>query len=321
MSAPWHPGARQPGPGTPLLRLPRRPRALRVGDRVAVVAPSGPLDPRRLERGVAWLSSLGLRVEVGLHARGRDATTPYLAGTDAQRCADLQQAWCDPGVAAVVCARGGYGAARLLPLLDLEAMAARGADPPWLVGSSDVTSLHTALRDRLGVATLFGPMAAAEVLAGEVPDETSREHLRATLFGASPRLPAGTVMVPGSARGRLVGGTLALLAAAVGTPWAGSARDAVVILEDVGEAAYALDRAVSQLLASGWFDDVRAVVLGTWEGCAATAAQTVARRLAVLDVPVLAGLLVGHGAPQLSVVLGSEMEVEGAQLRPVGTLG
>lgn len=286
-----------------------------------MVAPSGPLDLRRLERGVAWLSSLGLRVEVGRNAMTSDPDAPYLAGSDAQRCADLQEVWCDPGVAAVVCARGGYGAARLLPLLDLEAMAVRGSDPPWLVGSSDVTSLHTALRDRLGVATIFGPMAAAEVLAGEVPDETSREHLRATLFGASPGLPAGTVVVPGYARGRLVGGTLALLASAVGTPWAGSARDAVVLLEDVGEAAYVLDRAVTQLLASGWFDGVRGVVLGSWEGCAATAAQTVTRRVSVLGVPVLAGLPVGHGAPQLSVVLGAEVEVEGAQLRPVGAPG
>lgn len=322
------------------MRAARRPRPLRRGDRVAVVAPSGPVTPDRLERGVAWLRSLGLSVDVATHVLDRDRDAPYLAGDDAKRAADLQSAWCDPGVAAVLCARGGFGAGKLLPHLDLEAMRARGEDPPWLVGSSDITVLHTTVREHLGVATLWGPMVATQLLAGSVrgdlwrvnirraglgsaglgraglrrfvtelvrtgPDRTSRKHLRAALFDPQPPpLPPGQVVVPGTAEGVLVGGTLSLLAAAAGTPSAGHARDAIVLLEDVTETAYRLDRLLTQLDQAGWFAGVRGVVLGSWDGCSQAAQEAVLRQVTALGVPVIAGLPLGHGRPALSVPLG-----------------
>ena len=286
---------------------------------MVVVAPSGPVDRASLDRGVGWLRSLGLEVECGAHVGvlGR-AAEPYLAGTDADRAADFAAAWSDPGVRAVLCARGGYGAGRLLEALDLAALARR-EDPPWLVGSSDVTALHTALREHLGVTTVFGPMIASDVLGGEEPDVDSRTHLAGVLFGTDPAalppvLPAGRVLVRGDARGRLVGGTLSLLAAAVGTPWAGSGDGAIVLLEDVDEAAYRLDRMLTQLLQSGWFAGVRGVVLGSWERCGPDAEATVLARLRRLGVPVLAGVPVGHGRPQLSVVLGAEATLCGGVL-------
>ena len=292
-----------------------RPRPLRRGDRVVVVAPSGPVDRASLDRGIGWLRGLGLMVECGAHVGVLSGEPePYLAGTDADRAADFAAAWSDPGVREVLCARGGYGAARLLEALDRAALTRR-EDPPWLVGSSDVTALHTAVHEHLGVATVFGAMIASDVLGGEEPDVRSRTHLAGVLFGTDPpTLPAGRVLVGGDARGRLVGGTVSLLAAAVGTPWAGSGDGAIVLLEDVDEAPYRLDRMLTQLLQSGWFARVRGVVLGSWERCGPEAEATVLARLSRLEVPVLAGLPLGHGRPQLSVVLGAEATLCGGVL-------
>ncbi|MBA3620605.1 MAG: LD-carboxypeptidase [Acidothermales bacterium] len=286
----------------------RRPPRLRPGDRVAVVAPSGPVDPDRLHRGCALLTSWELRVTLGRHVNERSG---FLAGADAGRAADLVDAWCDPDVRAVLCARGGYGATRLLGLIDWPALAAV-AEPPWLVGGSDVTALHEAVATHLGRATLFGPMPAGDVLGGvDGPDPGSAAALHTALFAPPGPLTlttsgtANATLVPGRARGVTAGGTLALLAAAVGTPDTTSADGAVLLLEDVGERAYRIDRMLTQLLRSGWLDGVTGVALGCWEHCGAGTIDVLAERLGPLGVPVLAGLPFGHGVPQLSVPLGA----------------
>ena len=177
-----------------------RARRLGHGDRVAVVAPSGPVVPERLERGVAVLESWGLEVVVGRHALARRR---HLAGTDEERAEDLQRAWCDPAVRAVLCARGGSGAARIVDRLDWAAM--RAAGPRVLVGFSDATVLHQAVANRLGLSTLFGPMAATEVFAGadagDVADSVSVQRLRTTLF--EPQ--RGRVLAEGSLRCEVAG--------------------------------------------------------------------------------------------------------------------
>lgn len=287
----------------------RRPRRLRQGDRVAVVSPSGPVDPARLDRGCALLRELGLDVVVGAHARDG---TGYLAGTDADRAADLQDAWLDPDIRAVFCARGGYGAARLLDLLDWRAM--RAVDPPVLVGASDVTSLHLAIAHQLGVATLFGPMVAAQILAGDEPEATTLRHLVLTLTRPekAQALAAGAlrILAPGragtTARGVSTGGTLSLLAAALGTPEAPLFAGGVLFLEDVGEPAYRIDRMLTQLIRAGALDGVRAVVVGDWDRCGPEAEidAVLRERLGPLGVPVLAGLEFGHGPVQLTIPLG-----------------
>jgi muramoyltetrapeptide carboxypeptidase len=292
-----------------VLRPLDRPRRLGRGDRVAVVATSGPLDETRLARGVATLESWGLEVVVGEHAL---EARRHLAGPDAHRAADLQRAWCDPEVRAVFCARGGSGAARLADRLDWTAM--KEAGPRVLVGSSDVTVLHQAVANRLGLATLFGPMVATEVFGGDTPDAATDEHLRATLFEPQrvrELAPGGLrCEVPGRGRGVLVGGTLALLANTVGTPDERRAGGGLLVLEDVAEPAYRIDSMLTQLLRTGWFDDVAGVVLGSWTDCGAAALDTVVERLVPLGVPLATGLPFGHGAPQLTLPLGVEAELD-----------
>jgi muramoyltetrapeptide carboxypeptidase len=290
------------------------PPSLRAGDRIAVVAPSGPVDPARLERGCAVLRGLGLDVVVGKHALDQNPSgLTYLAGSDAERAADLQHAWCDPRVSAVFCARGGFGAARVLGHLDWAAL--RGAAPKWLQGSSDITALHVAFGRRLSVPTLFGPMTASLVADA---DPEALDHLREGLFGPGAPVHGTHAPVGGRAEGVLTGGNLTLLTSLLGTPYAPEpAAGAIAFLEDVGEAPYRVDRMLTQLLQAGWFDEVAGIVLGTWTGCGDLDA-VFADRLAPIGVPILAGVPVGHGPRQLTLRLGAgaTLDADTLVLRP-----
>ncbi|MFC3819214.1 S66 peptidase family protein [Planomonospora venezuelensis] len=279
------------------------PPALRPGDTVAVVAPCGPPDPVRLARGVQVLRGLGLKVVTGAHVLDRDR---YLAGSDAARAADLQDAWCDPAVAAVLCARGGYGATRILDLVDWDAM--RAAGPKTLAGSSDVTALHRAFAVELGVVTWFGPMPACATISDPGgPEPRTFEHLTAALFAEAPPVAGDRVIARGGGdpvAAPITGGNLSLLAALCGTPYQMDARGRIVLLEDVCEAPYRIDRMLTQLLHAGSLDGAAGFALGSWVECG-DPYPVLEERLAPLGVPVIAGLPVGHGMPQFSLPLGA----------------
>ena len=286
--------------GRPLVRAPR----LRAGDRVAVVSPSGPVPADRLAAGLEVLSSWGLDVVATDTARGTDERFTYLAADDAARADDLMRAWCDPQVKAVFCGRGGYGAQRVVDLLDWHALA--GAGPKVLVGFSDVTALHQAFATRLGLSTIHGPVVSSLGRG----DQESRDHLRSLLFEPTARTSiapsAGLTLVPGTAEGVLVGGNLALLAAEVGTGYALAAEGGLAVLEDTGEPLYRIDRMITQLMRSGWFDGVRGIALGDFtDGASAESVHDLASaRLAPFGVPMVAGLPVGHGQRNLAFPIG-----------------
>ncbi|MDF3298706.1 S66 peptidase family protein [Streptomyces tropicalis] len=292
---------------TPLVR----PHRLAPGARVAVVAPSGPVPEERLQAGLDVLRGWDLEPVVAPHVLDRHGTFGYLAGTDADRAADFQDAWCDPSVDAVLCARGGYGAQRFADLLDWTAM--RAAGPKVFVGFSDITALHEAFAVRLGLVTLHGPMAAG---VDFVKNTRSQEHLRATLFAPETvRVLAsgGSALVPGRARGVTQGGCLSLLAAELGTPHARPTADgALLCLEDVGEEPYRLDRCLTQLLRAGRLDGVRGVLLGSWEECGSAdrLRDLFADRLGGLGVPVAEDFGFGHCAGALTVPFGVSAELD-----------
>ncbi|MGW5049693.1 S66 peptidase family protein [Actinokineospora sp. NPDC004072] len=282
----------------------QRPPRLREGSLVAVVAPAGPVEEHRLAEGVAVLESWGLRVRVGEHVLDRHPRLPYLAGRDADRAADLQAAWCDPAVEAVLCARGGYGSQRLVDLLDWAELAAAG--PKVLAGSSDITALHSAFGANLDVVTLFAPM-----VAGTLFDPGAQDHLRATLFEPESTTvltgPRVSTAEHGSADGVLCGGTLSLLAADVGSLDAAPPPDgSILLLEDVGEEPYRVDRLLTQLLRAGWFTGVAGIALGSWSGCGSPEQvyEVVADLLGGLGVPMVWELGFGHCPDQLTVPLG-----------------
>ncbi|MFJ8667194.1 LD-carboxypeptidase [Streptomyces sp. NPDC093600] len=283
-----------------------RPGRLRPGDRVAVVAPSGPVPEERLADGLGILRGWGLEPVVAPHVLHRHPELDYLAGTDAARARDFQEAWCDPGVAAVICARGGYGVQRMVDLLDWTAI--RAAGPKVLVGYSDITALHEAFAVRAGLATLHGPMVAAATF---LKDPRTQESLRAALFEPESvrtlGLETARPLVPGRAHGVTLGGCVSLLAADLSTPHARpSARGGLLLLEDVGEEPYRLDRVLTQLLRSGWLDGVAAVGLGSWAECGPyeDVRAVLADRLGGLGVPVVEEMGFGHGETALTVPLG-----------------
>ncbi|MEU6302409.1 S66 peptidase family protein [Streptomyces chartreusis] len=288
-----------------------RPARLAAGARVAVVAPSGPIPEERLQAGLDVLRGWDLDPGVAPHVLDRHGEFAYLAGTDADRAADLQGAWCDPSVDAVLCARGGYGAQRMVDLLDWDAMAEAG--PKVFVGFSDITVLHEAFATRLGIGTLYGPAAAG---VDFIKNARAQEHLRATLFepeSVRTIISTGSALVPGRARGVTLGGCLSLLAADTGTPHARtSARGGLLCLEDVGEQTYRLDRYLTQLLRAGLFDGVRGVLLGSWQACEPQerVRALLLDRLGGLGVPVVEEFGFGHCEGALTIPFGVPAELD-----------
>ena len=263
--------------------------------------------PERLHAGVAALEGMGFRVRLGAHALDREG---YLAGTDAARLADLQRALDAEDSAAVWFSRGGYGVARLLDRM-------RFSPGKVLVGHSDLTVLlHRAAES--GARALHGPFAA------ELSDPASFDapSLAAALAGRPLPLPFAPdqVLAQGTGTGPLVGGNLTVLAHGLGTPFAIPTRGAVLLLEDVGEEVYRLDRLLHHLRLAGTFDGVQAVLLGSFEAPPTRRAfppdGDLARLLddvlAPLRVPVVRGLPLGHLPGKWTVPLGARATVDTA---------
>ncbi|GGV05816.1 putative carboxypeptidase [Streptomyces litmocidini] len=283
-----------------------RAERLSPGARVAVVAPSGPVPEERLAAGLDILRGWGLEPVVAPHVLDAHPTLGHLAGADRARARDLTEAWCDPSVSAVLCARGGFGAQRMVDLVDWTAI--RAAGPKAFVGYSDVTALHEAFAVRAGFATLHGPMVAAGTF---LSDPRTQESLRATLFEPETVLTLGLEtarpLVPGRARGVTLGGCASLLATDIGTPHGRpSARGGLLLLEDVGEEPYRLDRILTHLLRSDWLDGVAAIGLGSWEECGPyeEVRALLVDRLGGLGVPVVEEMGFGHSATALTMPLG-----------------
>jgi muramoyltetrapeptide carboxypeptidase len=288
------------------------PQRLQSGDRVAVVAPSGRVDGARLQIGLEYLRSWGLEIDVMPFVLAGHERFQYLAADDKARAEDLRNAWLDPQYAAVFCARGGYGVQRMLEYVDFDELV---AVPKWFLGFSDITALHEPLNAR-GLVTLHGPMAAA---VEQLENEVGRERLRALLFEPEPR--GARTVIGGIAEGRLCGGNLALLASSVGTPTY-APPEGVVVLEEIDEAGYRVDRMLTQLLRAGWFDEVTGLVVGDFSGVQ-DPIDVVRERLEPLGVPMVEGAAIGHEALNLAVPLGLPVRLDAtaATLRPGALAG
>jgi muramoyltetrapeptide carboxypeptidase len=290
-------------------------RKLRAGAKVAVVAPSGPFEPRWLDEGCRVLAGWGLDLH-RVPPRDPAARFGYLAAADRDRAASLQAAWLDPQVEAVFCARGGYGSQRMVDLLDWAAMASVPAK--LFVGFSDVTALHEAFWQRLRLGTLLGPNVASPSFAA---DQSAQQHLKEALFapGAPARFaaPASGRLVPGLARGITAGGNLTLIAAGLGSADGrerGGFAGCIVLLEDVGEQLYRLDRMLTQLLRAGALEGAAAIALGSWTRCGDSERlrELMLDRLEPIGVPVAGDLGFGHCPAQRTIPLGVTAELDGA---------
>jgi muramoyltetrapeptide carboxypeptidase len=287
----------------------RLPPPLTAGARVALVAPAGALGgPEELESAKANARRLGWEPLPGANVLARHG---YLGGTDAERLHDLNAALADERVDAIWCVRGGYGATRLLAHVDYASLTRR---PRALIGFSDVTALHAAIGTRCELVTYHGPTARNELSA------FSRDSLqRAAIERSDPcgHAPAARTIRGGRAHGRLVGGNLALLAALAGTPYAPDYRGALLVLEDVGEPAYRIDRMLVQLALSGALAQIAGLVVGQFTPGATgdeigldTLDHLIREAAQVAGVPAVAGVPVGHIHDQWTLPLGAHAELD-----------
>lgn len=285
------------------------PRPLFPGARVALVCASSAVPEEMLEPALSMVRTLGLEPVVYptccfANRRG------YLAAEDGQRAADINAAFADDSIDGVLCIRGGYGAHRVLPLLDFEAIRAR---PKYFSGYSDVTALHTAFNQVCGFVTYHTIMPSTE----SAPDDYSLAWLKKALFGAlagPAENPAGqsvTALVPGRAIAPLCGGNLSLVAASLGTPWELDARGKLLFLEDVGEKTYRVDAMLTQLRNAGKFRDCAGVILGQWTDCVpeypekTLSLEEIFTELIVpAGKPTVMGLACGHSRPTMALPIG-----------------
>lgn len=298
-----------------------KPPRLKRGDTIGLVTPGSYLDDEGLEKAVKNIESLGLRVALGKNIR---AYRGYLAGTDEERLRDLHTAFSDRRLAGVWCARGGYGATRLLPKLDYNLIR---QNPKVFIGYSDITALLQAIYLRTGLVGFHGPVGASEFT-----DYTRQQVTAQIMEGRTPWTIATLgytderrdqaayqpeMIRPGRARGLLMGGNLSLLAAMAGTPFSQPAANRLIFIEDVGEKPYRIDRMLTQLRQAGVLDRAAGVILGVFADCEADPEdkslrliETLRDRLGDLQCPVYYGLPFGHIDDQCTLPVGVEAEFD-----------
>jgi muramoyltetrapeptide carboxypeptidase len=284
----------------------RKPKPLRPGDRIAVVAPASPFDRAEFDRGIAELARLGFEPVYEESVFAREGG--YLAGSAEVRAQAFMTHWADPTVRALIAARGGFGSAHILPLLDRSRIVGQ---PKLFVGYSDTTSLLSWLTCQCEMTALHGPMLEGRLAGGAGYDRRSFLALASGGSGLTLAPERLSVLRGGEVSGRLFGGTIAQLVASLGTPFAFDPPDGCVLfLEDVNERPYRLDRMLTQLRLAGILKRARGVVFGEMCGCdepggAVRAGDVITRFLDDMEGPVVMGFPSGHAAgPTWTLPLG-----------------
>lgn len=287
--------------------MPLIPARLNYGDIVGVIAPaSAPPDPKSIDLSVAALEQLGFKAKLAPNVRKRWG---FLAGSDRDRASDLMRMFADRKVKAIICVRGGYGTARLLPQLDFQTIR---ANPKIFIGYSDITSLHCAFLVKSNLVSFHGPMLNSDFSKKECLDFTLQSFLK-TLMQPSPpgsirdgyKRKTIAILRRGIASGPLIGGNLSLLCATLGTPYQPPFKNCILFFEDLGEVPYRFDRMLTQLLNAGLLQQVAGIAIGINAHCRDPKARNASEyrqtledvfreRLLPLGVPVVMGLPFGH---------------------------
>ena len=285
---------------------------LESGAHVALIAPAGPLQKsEELPRAQENTRTLGWEPIVGRHASER---VGYLAGSDRDRLNDINLAIRDPKIEAIWCLRGGYGMMRILAGIDYDALS---RTPKAIIGYSDITALHAAVQRKCRLVTYHGPTAR------ETLTDFSRDSMRSAVVAQIDSCgvaPNAREINAGFAEGRLVGGNLAVLASVCGTPFAPDLSDGILILEDVYEPVYRIDRMLQQLKLAGALNGCRAIAFGECVKCPEDAGggarpfdEVLGELAHALGVPCLAGIPVGHIDEQWTIPLGAMAKLDMAQ--------
>ncbi len=324
--------------------MPIKPPRLNYGDTVGIVAPaSAPPDPKAINRSVEALERLGFKPKLAANARRRWG---FLAGSDRERAADLMKMFTDRKVNAIVCLRGGYGTARLLPLLDYEKIQ---ANPKIFIGYSDITSLHCAFLAKANLISFHGPMLNSDFIKDDFPQFTLQSFLRTLMeVKAAGSVRGGSsvergawreesaerrhesvaegisILRSGKASGQLIGGNLSLMCTTLATPYQPSFKKKILFLEDLDEVPYRFDRMLTHLLNAGLLQQVAGIAIGTNKDCIdpkakgckeyrQTMEDVFKERLASLKIPVVLGLPFGHVPLNATLPVGVKATLDGVR--------
>lgn len=298
-------------------RLPDEERKKRIfpvlkkGDAVAIVSPAGAVfDPKANEEFKSKLESLGFRVVLGKTTSLRKG---YFAGEDVERAADLMNMFLDKNIRGIFCAKGGWGCARILPLLNMKLIR---ENPKVLIGFSDITSLLNAITDQSGLITYHGPVG------NSAWNEFSVACFEACVVRREEQLIAldgHRIWAKGQAEGPLWGGNLSVFCSMIGTPWFPDVKDGILVLEETTEEPFRIDRMLTQLSQAGIFQKVKAIVFGKCTKCVAeepekafTTEEVFERHFKDLSIPVVSGLPFGHTVDKLSFPIGATARLDTA---------
>jgi muramoyltetrapeptide carboxypeptidase len=288
------------------------------------VAPaSAPTNPKNIDLALGALAKLGFKAKPATHLRKR---LGFLAGSDRERAEDIMEMFAHQAVKGIICFRGGYGAARLLPLLDYRTIR---QNPKIFIGYSDITSLHAAFLAKASLVSFHGPMLNSDFLKDNVPDFTLQSFLRTLMQPSAPgsvckgyKKKTVRVLSPGSASGPLVGGNISILCASLATPYQPSLKGAILFLEDLNEEPYRFDRMLTQLLNAGLLQQVAGVAVGINRNCKdpktkncteyrQTLEDVLKERLLPLNIPIVAGLPFGHVRHNATLPVGVLAKLDG----------
>ncbi|BDH62467.1 peptidase S66 [Lysinibacillus sp. PLM2] len=298
----------------------RIPKSLKKGDTIGLISASSPTPEEALPKAIEKVEHLGFKVVVGETCRQRHG---YLAGKDELRAREVNEMFQNPDIDGIFCIRGGYGATKILPLLNLEMIK---DNPKVFAGYSDVTALHIVFNQQCDFVTYHSPMPSTEFIKPEMDDytwdsflSTVRETNRDCYNLENPIGMPMKTLVSGKATGQLVGGNLTLVTASLGTPYEINTKGKILFLEDIDEYERSVDRMLTQLKLAGKFDDVAGIILGAWTNCGPQNAmhpeqslrlQTIFEEILVpTGKPILMDVVCGHTLPTMTLPLGRTVTI------------
>ncbi|MGE6631080.1 S66 peptidase family protein [Bacillus sp. NPDC077027] len=297
-----------------------KPAALQKGDTVGVIAPASPPDEEKLARGVDFIESLGLKVKKGKYV---DSRYGYLAGRDHERLEDLHTMFQDHEVKAILCACGGYGTGRLAEKINYDIIRQH---PKIFWGYSDITFLHTAIHQQTGLITFHGPMLSSDVGKKDVHSITKETFLQLfspDSFTYTEQLSELTTVHDGTASGEIIGGNLALIVTTLGTPFEIDTKGKLLLIEDIDEEPYKIDRMLQHLKSSGKLQDAAGFMIGDFHQCepkkrehSLTLEQLWESYILSEKKPALSGFQIGHSSPNIGIPIGTNavLDATGKQL-------
>ncbi|MBU8879922.1 LD-carboxypeptidase [Bacillus sp. FJAT-29790] len=293
-----------------------KPQRLKKGDTIGIIAPASPPNLENLQRSFAFLEKLGLNVKVGKHVYDQYG---YLAGYDYERLEDLHKMFLDQEVKAIICAGGGYGTARIASQIEYSIIA---ENPKIFWGYSDITFLHTAIRQQTGLVTFHGPMLASDIGKMDV-DPLTKEYFR-QLFEPveieyTAKLSPLEMLIEGHASGPVVGGNLTLMASSLGTPFEIDTKGKLLLIEEINEEPRAVDRMLNQLHMAGKLENSAGLIIGDFNNCVPEREpsleldEVIAHYTHLANKPALRGFKMGHCSPHISIPLGVKAKMDTAK--------